>query len=225
MQNEHSLKFSREERLPLKYRLLLNTLARIRYGRLEVQLPGGVKREFNGTENGPDARWVIRDRNALNRMFARGDIGFAEAYMDGEWESPRLLDLLMLLDLNREALHTVEKGRWFSRLADLVLHRIQNRNTRNGSRENISYHYDLGNDFYRLWLDETMTYSSAIFESESQDLPDAQRNKYQRLIDMLDIKASDHVLEIGSGWGGFAIQAAAQSGCKVTTVTLSSAQL
>lgn len=225
MQNEHSLKFAKEERLPLKFRLLLNTLARIRYGRLEVQLPGGIKREFNGTEKGPDARWVIRDRHALNRMFARGDIGFAEAYMEGEWESPRLLDLLMLLDLNREALHAVEKGRWFSRLADLVLHRIQNRNTRKGSRENISYHYDLGNDFYRLWLDETMTYSSAVFESESQDLLDAQRNKYQRLIDMLEIKDTDHVLEIGSGWGSFAIQAATQTGCRVTSVTLSSAQL
>lgn len=225
MQNEQSLKFSREGRMPLKYRLLLNTLARIRFGTLEVQLPGGVKREFVGTEKGPHARWVIREPNALNRMFRRGDIGFAEAYMEGEWESPRLLDLLMLLDLNREAIASVDKGRWLSRLADIVLHRYQNRNTRQGSRENISYHYDLGNDFYRLWLDESMTYSAAVFASADQPLHEAQENKYRKLIDMLDINAGDHVLEIGSGWGGFAIQAARQTGCKVTSVTLSTEQL
>lgn len=225
MQNEQSLKFSREGRLPMKCRLLLNTLSRIRFGTLEVQLPGGAKHEFCGAEAGPAARWVIRDPQALDRILRRGDIGFAEAYVEGEWETPRLLDLLMLLDLNRDALSAVDKGRFWSRLADIVLHRYQNRNTRKRSRENISYHYDLGNDFYRLWLDESMTYSSAIFETADQSLCEAQANKYRKLIDMLGMKTGDKVLEIGSGWGGFAIQAARQTGCHITSVTLSSEQL
>ena len=225
MQNEQSLNFEPERGLGWRERLLVKALKRISHGHLELQLPGGSKREFVGDQPGPAARWVIRDANAFKRIIARGDIGFAEAYMAGEWETPRLVELLRLLDLNRDAINNVQGGRWYSMAADWLLHHWQRRNTRSGSRDNIAYHYDLGNDFYRLWLDESMTYSSAVFESAGQSLVDAQRHKYQRLIDMLEIGTDEHVLEIGSGWGGFAIQAATQTGCRVTSITLSIEQL
>lgn len=223
MAHEESLKFRDLESVSVAARKLCRALQPIRRGKLEVTLPGGTRFEFGGRETGSWARWVIRDEAALRRIALRGDLGFAEGYINGEWDTPNLLDLLTVLDANRETLRAAS-GCGLARLRDLVLH-WSRRNTRRGSRENIAAHYDLGNDFYRQWLDETMTYSSAIFETESQSLKDAQLNKYERLLVRIAPRPRDHILEIGSGWGGFAIHAARTRGCRVTSITLSREQL
>ena len=144
--------------------------------------------------------------------------------MDGLWSSPDLPALLRLAARNREALAL--SGGWFrvpAQLGRTIAHRTR-RNTRSGSRSNIAAHYDLGNDFYRLFLDETLTYSSAVFASADQSLADAQRNKYRQLAANAGLRAGQHVLEIGTGWGGFALYAAGELGCRVTTITISKEQ-
>ena len=228
MQNERSLIIGLDERQSLPVRLLLAALSRLKKGGIELQLPGGAKvvlgQPEGETGNHPFARWVIRDEAAVSRILRRGDLGFAEGYMEGDWDTPKLLDLLTVLDTNRDELQGVEAGKWLARIADVIYH-WRRRNSKSKSRDNISYHYDLGNDFYRLWLDETMTYSSAIFTADDQDLESAQREKYRRLREPLQLTADSHLLEIGSGWGGFAIEAVKTTGCRVTSITLSTEQL
>ena len=161
---------------------------------------------------------------ALTRILGGGETGAGEAYMDGLWSSPDLPALLRLAARNREALAL--SGGWFrvpAQLGRTIAHRAR-RNTRSGSRSNIAAHYDLGNDFYRLFLDETLTYSSAVFASADQSLADAQRNKYRQLAANAELRAGQHVLEIGTGWGGFALYAAGELGCRVTTITISKEQ-
>ncbi len=157
-------------------------------------------------------------------MLLGGEIGAGEAYVDGLWSSPDLPGLLGVAALNREAL-ALAKGWWRAplRLRSTLAHRLR-RNTVRGSRRNIEAHYDLGNDFYRLFLDESMTYSSAVFEAPGQALADAQRAKYARMAERAGLRGGEHVLEIGSGWGGFALYAAGELGCRVTTLTISPAQ-
>jgi cyclopropane-fatty-acyl-phospholipid synthase len=158
------------------------------------------------------------------RLLVGGDTGGGEAYMDGLWTSPDLAALLRLAARNREAL-ALSAG-WFRvplQIRRTLAHRAR-RNTRPGARRNIAAHYDLGNDFYRLFLDETMTYSSAVFETPDQALADAQRNKYRRIAVAAGLSADQHVLEIGGGWGGFALYAAGELGCRVTTITISREQ-
>ncbi len=166
----------------------------------------------------------IHDLEALRRLLVGGEVGGGEAYVDGLWSSPDLVGLITLAVANRDAL-ALSNG-WFrypAKLGRTVAHR-RNRNTLAGSRRNISAHYDLGNEFYRLWLDETMTYSSAVFEDPDQSLADAQRSKYRLMAKRAGLEAGQHVLEIGTGWGGFALYAAGELGCRVTTVTISEAQ-
>ena len=161
---------------------------------------------------------------ALVRMLVHGETGGGEAYMDGLWSSPDLAALLRLAARNREAL-ALSAG-WFrvpAQLGKTLAHRVR-RNTRAGSRRNIAAHYDLSNDLYRLFLDESMTYSSAVFEAPDQDLADAQRNKYRIVAQNARLRRGQHVLEIGTGWGGFALYAAGELGCRVTSVTISRAQ-
>ena len=166
----------------------------------------------------------IHDAEALKRILVGGDVGAGEAYMDGLWSSPDLVALISLAVANRHAL-ALSRGWWRTpaKIARSVGHR-RNRNTSAGSKRNITAHYDLGNEFYELWLDETMTYSSAVFETPAQSLADAQRNKDRAIASDARIQPGDAVLEIGTGWGGFALHAAAQLGCHVTTVTISQAQ-
>lgn len=157
-------------------------------------------------------------------MLTGGEIGFGEAYQAGAFDSPDLVGLLELAILNRRA---VDFNRGLLRLlaqrSNRRLHRSR-ANTIDQSKENIHAHYDLGNEFFALFLDETLTYSSAVFESDAQSLADAQRNKYQRMCELAGLTAGDHVLEIGTGWGGFAMFAAERYGCRVTTVTISKEQ-
>lgn len=224
MASETTLNCPPRRALPLALRWLFRALAGIRVGKLEVILPDGCNHVFGGQVTGPWARWVIRDLATVRKIVLRGDLGFAEGYIANEWDTPQLLDLLMLLDANRDELASAAPGGRLATLVDLLGHRWR-RNSLRGSRENIAAHYDLGNAFYREWLDETMTYSAAMFSSKPQSLEEAQRRKFDHLLDQLHLNADSHLLEIGSGWGGFAIHAAQRFGCRVTSVTLSREQL
>jgi cyclopropane-fatty-acyl-phospholipid synthase len=206
------------------WRAALTMASRIRIGRLAVVEPNGRRRVYGDPASDLKAEIRVHDRAAAWRIILHGETGAGEAYMDGQWSSPDLGALLSLAALNRESLD-LSGGPWhaLTQLPRTVLHRSR-RNTLRGSRRNIAAHYDLGNDFYRLFLDETMTYSSAVFESPEQSLAEAQRNKYRRIAEGAGVRPGMHVLEIGSGWGGFAIYAAGELGCRVTSVTISKAQ-
>jgi cyclopropane-fatty-acyl-phospholipid synthase len=199
--------------------VLTRALAGLHEGTLVVRLPDGSERSFGG---GPPVTMEIADTSALIRRLAtRGTIGLGESYQAGEWTSPDLVGLLELLYRNAEA--GVDRH---PRLARAMKARPRP-NRRQGllhARRNIEYHYDLGNDLFRLMLDETMTYSCAIFEHDDEPLADAQRRKLRRVCDRLALTPDDHVLEIGCGWGSFALTAAGEYGARVTGLTLSPAQ-
>jgi cyclopropane-fatty-acyl-phospholipid synthase len=201
----------------------IKQIDRLEHGTLELTVNGRTY-TLNGEHPGPAGRIEIHQFNSLlRRLFVTGDLGLAEAYIDGEWSSPDLTSLLLLLARNQQRLTGFSS---MSRLARLLMrgYHWTRRNTRTGSARNIMAHYDLGNAFYAQWLDTGMTYSSAIFNRPNESLEEAQDNKYQRLLDMLDVKPGQHILEIGCGWGGFAV-AAAQRGIQVDAITLSPAQL
>lgn len=202
----------------------LSAASRIRVGCLVVVSPDGSRRVFGDPASERRGEIHIHDQEAAVRILLHGETGAGEAYMDGLWSSPDLEALIELAALNRSAL-ALTRGWWRVPLEipRRLAHRAR-RNTKDKARENISAHYDLGNDFYRLFLDETMTYSSAVFESEDQSLADAQRAKYRRIAEGAGLRAGMHVLEIGSGWGGFALYAAGEIGCRVTSITISREQ-
>ncbi|HEU0242646.1 MAG TPA: cyclopropane-fatty-acyl-phospholipid synthase family protein [Candidatus Limnocylindrales bacterium] len=208
----------------LATRLGLAAASRIRVGRLSVVMPDGRRRVFGDPASTRTAEIHVHDEAAAVRILLHGETGAGEAYMDGQWSSPDLEALIELAALNRSSL-ALTSGWW--RLPLEVPRRLAHRarrNTKAKARENISAHYDLGNDFYRLFLDETMTYSAAVFEAPDQSLADAQRAKYRRIAEGAGLRAGMHVLEIGTGWGGFALYAAGELGCRVTTVTISREQ-
>ena len=203
--------------------VVLRILERIEFGSLLLQ-HDDCEWLVRGSKPGPEAALQVRNpMRLLGKILMSGDIGFAESYMSGDWESPDLTELLLLLVHNEQALSAPSRStslvKWLNRLR----HRM-NRNSIRGSRRNIAAHYDLGNDFYRLWLDPSMTYSAALFDASEADLEWAQRRKYGRLLDLLDARPGHRVLEIGCGWGGFAIEAA-KRGLRVTGITLSREQL
>jgi len=210
-------------RAPWAARLVLATLARMEVGRLSLLLPDGTRHEF-GPGGSPSAMLHVRDWRAFARAASSGDVGFGEAYVDGQWDSPDLAALLTLVAANRQRLDRAIYGKAFGALAYRLRHWL-NANTRRGSRRNIAAHYDLGNDFYSLWLDSSMTYSSALFAADrSLGLEAAQRAKYRRILERLQPARGDRILEIGCGWGGFAELAAREHGCRVTGLTLSREQ-
>ncbi|HEY7268439.1 MAG TPA: cyclopropane-fatty-acyl-phospholipid synthase family protein [Dehalococcoidia bacterium] len=209
---------------PVARRIVLEGAAHIGQGSLRAELPSGEVRTFGVPGREPEASIRVNDDAAFSRVLTGGEIAAGETYMDGLWDSPNLEKLLELGILNREhAPPMVKRLNDLSRSASRALHMSRN-NTHEGSRDNVSAHYDLGNDFFRLFLDETLTYSCAVFASPEQPLADAQRNKYHRLCEKAGLFAGDHLLEIGSGWGGFAIYAAQNYGCRVTTITISKEQ-
>ncbi len=197
---------------------------RLQIGRLSLSLPDGSRRELAGEAQGPAAHLQIRSAGGIRRLLAGGDLGFAEAYMDGEVETDDLAALIELAIRNENHLSAALQGKAMVRAWHRLRH-IMRPNSKRGSRRNIAQHYDLGNDFYRHWLDETMTYSSAIFEDETAGLSDAQRAKYRRVAELAGLGQGRHVLEIGCGWGGFAELAAGDFDCQVTGLTLSREQL
>ena len=196
-----------------------NALKKINFGAIEIELPSGEIKEFRSEIAKPQAHIKIKNLDMVDECLIGGDVAFGEAYINDEWESKDLPDLLLFLALNSAALEQFFHAHKF-RMFFLYFQALFRRNTHNGSKKNIEYHYDLGNNFYKLWLDETMTYSSALF-LDKVDLKDAQNNKYQRILSKLNDKKN--ILEIGCGWGGFAFKAA-KSGYKVTGLTLSKEQ-
>jgi cyclopropane-fatty-acyl-phospholipid synthase len=202
---------------------VLRLLRHLSLGSLSVQWPDGSVGHF-GPGGEPRAALRVDDWACCRAVLTSGDIGFAEGYLAGRWSSPDLAALLRLMLLNREQVERLIYGSWWGSLAYRMRH-LLNRNTRAGSRRNIHAHYDLGNAFYGLWLDETMNYSSAWFQGNlSGDLAQAQQAKMARALDAAGVQAGDTVLEIGCGWGALA-QAAAQQGAEVVGLTLSSEQL
>jgi cyclopropane-fatty-acyl-phospholipid synthase len=206
----------------LAERAVRSSMAQLTSGRLVVHHNG--ERLSYGTDNGPSASITVLDPYFFRALVFGGHIGAAESYVRGEWTSENLTDLMRLFARNREALDGLETG--WARVSQpfLAALRVWNRNTRSGSARNIQAHYDLGNDFFKTFLDETMTYSCGIFEDPASSMRDASIAKYDRLCRKLALSADDHVVEIGTGWGGFAIHAASTYGCRVTTTTISKAQ-
>ena len=208
----------------LALRLLLYILDGLRIGRLDVILPGGARRRIVGDQPGPSGELQIHDPALVRKIVLHGEVGFGEAFLDGDWDSPDLASLLSVMALNEPHFQGPYEKNLVSRFIGWLRHRL-NANTRRGASANIRYHYDLGNDFYALWLDESMAYSSGMFATPQSTLADAQQNKFRLNHERLDLKPEHHLLEIGSGWGGFAIYAAQHSGCRVTSITLSQEQL
>ena len=210
---------------PLSARALLRLLERLAVGRLDVQWPDGSMARF-GSAEGTALHAAIRLANwkPFAAALRSGDIGFAEGYIAGDWHTPDLVALLRLLVANRDTLEQAVYGHWWGSLLHRMKH-LLNRNSRAGSRKNVHAHYDLGNAFYRLWLDETMNYSSAWFDSNAETaLPAAQHAKVRRALDASGVQPGQRLLEMGCGWGAVA-EAAVGRGARVTGLTLSSEQL
>lgn len=205
-------------------RLLGLLEAHIKTGTFTVELPSGERQSIVGSAPGPEGVLVVNSWRTVRRLFAEGAVGFADAYIDGDWDSPDLSSLIEVSARNKLGLASEVRGNFWSKMIHRGTHALRH-NSRIGSRRNIASHYDLGNNFYESWLDQTMTYSSAIFDGQNDSLEEAQKNKYRRLLDIVEARQGDHVLEIGGGWGGFAECAAAERGVKVTSVTISREQL
>lgn len=207
---------------PAAARAVLHLLEQLAIGTLRITLPNHRELSFgNGT---PVAQVSVHDWAVFDAVLRKGDIGFAESWFTRQWTSPQLSDVIDLMIVNREQLERVVYGSWWGQIVYRLRHAL-NRNSRAGSKRNIHAHYDLGNSFYSLWLDRTMTYSSAVFEGNmDRPLEDAQQAKYQRLFESAGVSAGDAVLEIGCGWGGFAEHATSR-GVQVTGLTISSEQL
>lgn len=213
------------------YRALLNRiLAPMKAGRLHVVLPSGEEVFYGLDEPGPEAAIQILNPAFFKKCILYGDVGFGESYVDGDWETDDVAQVISWFVHNIENAPTVsgsKRGFSFTNLLQ-VFNRLRHKARANsiaGSRRNISDHYDLSNDFFRLFLDRSMTYSCAWFGSPEQDLEAAQIEKYDRLCRKLKLTAADHVLEIGGGWGGFAVHAVKKYGCQVSSITVSEEQL
>ncbi|MGC6456537.1 MAG: class I SAM-dependent methyltransferase [Coraliomargaritaceae bacterium] len=203
-------------------RLFLGLLGRMREGRLNIIFPNGACATVGDADAVPE-QIIIRDNAFFGRVLAGGSVGLGESYVEGLWETPNLAAVLRILGQNQEYLGRAPRGfsligRWVNRFIHLG-----RRNTLKNSRSNIQQHYDLSNEFYQCFLDPSMTYSSALFSDYYETLENAQMVKIDRMLDLAGVKAGDHVLEIGSGWGALAIRAA-QRGAKVKTITLSDEQ-
>jgi len=216
--------FSMPQGTPAAARTVLKLLKNLRHGSLTLQLPDGSMHRF-GSEDLPHATLHLNNWKVFSAALKSGDIGFAETYIAGDWSTPNLTELLRVLVKNRAEVENVIYGSWAGRLLYRLKH-LLNRNTRANSQKNIHAHYDLGNGFYRLWLDETMNYSAAIFDGNlDQPMARAQNTKVRRALSLAGVKAGDRVLEIGCGWGALAEMAAAEFGASVVGVTLSTEQL
>ena len=208
---------------PFGVRKALTLASQIEAGELLLELPTGEKLLFRGTKDGPKAEMIVRNLAFAMRMAREGEVGIAEAYLRTEWDTPDLTQFLLLFCTNIDRIQSLLDKQPLVRLLQQFSHWL-NRNSKSGSRRNIMAHYDLGNQFYSQWLDETMTYSSALFSDDTQTLQQAQSYKYATLLQDLAVNPGDHILEIGCGWGGFAEHAARIAGCKVTALTISPAQ-
>lgn len=202
---------------------VLRGAQRIRYGSLDLLLPDGRRLNLQGREDGPAAVLAVRDRRAFRRILQGGDLGFADAYIRGEIDTPDLTAMIAFGSINWDAVATEIGGSPAARLTARLGHLLRP-NSRRGARRNILAHYDLGNAFYAAWLDPSLTYSSALFEDDVRDLEAAQIAKYRRAAEAAGLRPGARVLEVGCGWGGFAEWAAREIGCSVTGITISPSQ-
>jgi cyclopropane-fatty-acyl-phospholipid synthase len=208
---------------PAAARSALKLLSRLKHGTLTLQLPGGSIQRF-GSGAAPMASMHLHNWNVCGAALRSGDIGFAESYIAGDWSTPQLTELLRVLIVNRQEVEDVIYGTWLGRLAYRLKH-LLNRNTKANSQKNIHAHYDLGNAFYELWLDGTMNYSSALFETPETSMREAQNAKVRRALRMVQVQPGERVLEIGCGWGALAEMATTEFGASLVGVTLSTEQL
>jgi cyclopropane-fatty-acyl-phospholipid synthase len=209
--------------LPRMVRLALGYGSKLQRGTLDVTLPDGRSVRLGGNGPGPAAAMNVYDFAFASRLLRGGDIGIAEAYLHGEWDTPDLTQFLYLFCVNQDWMQTMLIGKPVMRYVQIVRHWF-NRNTKWQARRNIYAHYDIGNAFYSAWLDPSMTYSSALFEDDTPDLTAAQNNKYRRLAEAIDLRPGHKLLEIGCGWGGFAEYAAKTCGANVVGLTISKEQ-
>ena len=213
-----------QKNLPRYFHPVFNLCSKLNTGRLDFELPDGRVFRVEGSKSGPVAYVKINDNDIFARLIRDGDLGFSEAYMDGAWDSPDLQAFMDFVHADNGDLYDGFPGMGLVRKWEQFRFWLQS-NSKKQARKNISHHYDLGNDFYGLWLDDTMTYSSAIFEQGDNSLEMAQRAKYASMVDQMGAQPGDHILEIGCGWGGFAEDAAKERGLKVTGLTISQEQL
>lgn len=204
-------------------RILIALGDNLTVGRLSVTLPDGTVRRFGGTAPGPQASLIIHRDRVARRFLTGGNLGFCEAYLDGDWSSPDVEALFVFFLKNEAELGARMEGRGWFRLLRRLGH-LARPNSRRGARRNIMRHYDLGNAFYERWLDPSMTYSAAVFREGAGDLSAAQRAKYAAMARRIGLQPGHHVLEVGCGWGGFAEFAAGEVGARVTGITISEAQ-
>ena len=204
-------------------KLFLNGVQKFPYGSITIELPNGTKKNINANNNGPNAHLRITDNNVIKEIIHGGSVKFAELYMDKRISSKNLTTLMYYCALNNDQAEETFKISFLRYIYNKFLH-FKNRNTTIQAKKNISYHYDLGNQFYRYWLDKSMTYSSAIFSDQHDQLELAQINKYKKLADLSDIKNGDKILEIGCGWGGFSEFLGNNYDCDITAITISKEQ-
>jgi len=209
--------------LPRYFGPVFDVVCNLRRGRMDFVLADGRVFRAEGAEPGYQTVLEVRHPEVFTRLIREGDLGFSEAYLDGWWTTP---DLQAFMDFVHDQSDTVSDN-FVGYALVLAWEKLRfwlQSNTKKQARKNISYHYDLGNDFYRLWLDDTMTYSSALFKTGQESLEKAQTQKYEAMVDQMGVKEGDHVLEIGCGWGGFAEYAAGTRGLNVTCLTISQEQ-
>ncbi|SFS11500.1 SAM-dependent methyltransferase [Yoonia litorea] len=209
--------------LPRYFARVFDQAKDLKKGRIDVILPDGRHFRAEGSQPGYVAEIHVHNPDVFARTVREGDLGFSDAYLDGWWTTPDLMALMDFMHDEAEHIYDGFPGQKLVQFYERLRFWMQ-RNSKAQARKNISYHYDLGNDFYSLWLDDTMTYSSAIFTTGQESTEAAQTAKYASMIDQMGAKAGDHVLEIGCGWGGFAEYAAKERGIKVTGLTISREQ-
>jgi len=212
-----------DEEFKAKAKLFFSVLSQGKYGSITVYYAKKKIFFHRGVLPGPSAQIRLLKKKCLDDFFLKGDLGWAESYIESNWESSNLSDFLEWGAKNFHEFSKYIRGKWFIILYLRLKHYL-NRNSKTGSKKNISFHYDLGNSFYEKWLDKSMTYSSGMFKKESDDLYDAQLNKYQNLAKITDIKNNDKVLEVGCGWGGFSCFLAKNFSADVTAITISKKQ-
>lgn len=209
--------------LPRYFAPAFQTISRMGRGRLDFRLPDGRVFRAEGKEPGPAVLVEVHNPDIFARLIREGDLGFCDAYLDGWWSTPDLQGFMDLVQEGNDAVYDGFPGMGLVRAYERMRFWLQS-NSKKQAKKNISYHYDLGNDFYGLWLDESMTYSSALYRTGQESLEKAQEQKYASMVDLMGARPGDHVLEIGCGWGGFAEYAAAKRGLKVTCLTISQEQ-
>ncbi len=203
-------------------KIFILAVSNLKYGKLKLSIDGN-HHCISGKFPGPNANLKIEDKDIIKKILIEGSVAFGEEFVNGNIKTSNLENLLGYFAVNNDEVEKNIKYNLLFKFKNKLNHYF-NKNTKKGSKKNIRSHYDLGNNFYKIWLDKSMTYSSAIFKNETDNLETAQKNKYNQLLNLAEIKDSDKVLEIGSGWGGFVSQITSYFNCKITTTTISEEQ-